>query len=161
MSAGRIIARATVVILALTLLSRFLGLGREMAIAYRFGATGTTDAFLVAFLIPYTFYGVVGMALATVIVPLFAEYATQGRREEAWRVMSLVVNAVLVVLGGLALLGVAGAPLIAWVLVFAAASWLLRLDELRYMVEGGACSQGRRCQPVSGSSTPKCLASRR
>ncbi len=110
------IARATVVILALTLLSRFLGLGREMAIAYRFGATGTTDAFLVAFLIPYTFYGVVGMALATVIVPLFAEYAAQGRREEAWRVMSLVVNAVLVVLGGLALLGVAGAPLIAWVL---------------------------------------------
>ncbi len=35
-----------------------------------FGATGATDAFLVAFLIPYTFYGVVGLALATVIVPL-------------------------------------------------------------------------------------------
>ncbi|ACA60183.1 hypothetical protein Daud_1683 [Candidatus Desulforudis audaxviator MP104C] len=34
-----------------------------------FGATGATDAFLVAFLIPYAFYGVVGLALATVIVP--------------------------------------------------------------------------------------------
>ncbi|HIE11890.1 MAG TPA: murein biosynthesis integral membrane protein MurJ [Desulfotomaculum sp.] len=113
MSTGKIIARATALILGLTLLSRFLGLGREMAIAYRFGATGTTDAFLVAFIIPYAFYSVVGMALTTAIVPVFAEYAAQGRREEAWRVLSLVVNAALVALAVAALFGVAGAPFIA------------------------------------------------
>ncbi len=113
MSAGKTIARATVLILALSLLSRFLGLGREAAIAYRFGATGATDAFLVAFIIPSMFYGVVGMALATVIVPLFAEYVACGRREEAWRVMSLVANAVFVAACVLALLGMLFAPVVA------------------------------------------------
>lgn len=116
MQTGRVIARATVLIAALTLLSRLLGLGRESVLAYLFGTTSTADAFLVAFTIPYTFYGVVGMALTTVIVPLFAEYAAQGRREEASEVLSRVINAVFAVTSVLALLGIAGAPYIARVL---------------------------------------------
>jgi len=102
-----------VLILALTVLSKILGLGRETAIAYSFGATGITDAFLVAFIIPYMFYGVVGMALATVIVPIFAGYAAEGRRGEAWRVMSLVVNGVVIVMATLTLAGMVAAPLVA------------------------------------------------
>jgi putative peptidoglycan lipid II flippase len=113
MSAGNAIARATVLILALSLLSRFLGLGREMAIAYGFGTGGTSDAFFVAYIIPYIFYGVIGMALTTVIVPVFAEYEAGGRRDEAWRVFSLVTNTVFLAMAALALLGVAGAPFIA------------------------------------------------
>ncbi|MDI6630859.1 MAG: murein biosynthesis integral membrane protein MurJ [Bacillota bacterium] len=113
MSTGRIVARATVLILALSLLSRLLGLGREMAIAYGFGTTGTADAFFVAYTIPYVFYGVVGVALTTVIVPVFADYAAAGRREEAWRVLSLVINVSFAVMAVLALLGAAGSPFIA------------------------------------------------
>lgn len=113
MSAGNNIARATVLILALSLLSRVLGLGREMAIAYGFGTGGTADAFFVAYIIPYIFYGVIGMALTTVIVPVFAEYAAEGRREEAWRMLSLVTNTVFTVMAALAILGMVGAPVIA------------------------------------------------
>jgi len=57
-TSGKIIVRATVLILGLSLLSCFLGLGREMAIANGFCPTGTADAFLVAYIIPCTFYGV-------------------------------------------------------------------------------------------------------
>jgi putative peptidoglycan lipid II flippase len=113
MSVGSTIARATVLILALSMLSRIFGLGREMAIAYGFGTGGSADAFFVAYLIPYIFYGVIGVALTTVIVPVFAEYAASGRREEAWRMLSLVTNTVFLAMAALAAVGILGAPVIA------------------------------------------------
>ena len=116
MGKGKLIVRGTMVIFVFTLLSRVLGLGREAAIAYRFGATGMTDAFMLAFTIPNFFYKVVGMTLATVIVPIFADYSAQGRRDEGWRVLSLVINAVLAVMGVMVLVGVVGAPYITDVL---------------------------------------------
>ena len=48
----KIIAVAGSKLAAATLISRFLGLGREQAMAYMFGASGVTDAFLVAYRIP-------------------------------------------------------------------------------------------------------------
>lgn len=116
MNPGKTIARATAIILSLSLLSRLFGVGREMAIAYAFGATGKTDAFLVSFIIPNLFYSVVGTALGTVIVPVFTEYAAGSRREEAWRVSSMVLNVSLVFSAFMALLGAAGAPLLSHLL---------------------------------------------
>ncbi|MBO8127746.1 MAG: murein biosynthesis integral membrane protein MurJ [Peptococcaceae bacterium] len=113
---GRTIARATIVVMVMSLLSRLLGLGRETAIAHQFGATGATDAYLVAYTIPNIFYAVAGLALATVIVPVFTGYITNNRREEAWRLCSLVMNALVAVTAAAAVLGMFGAPLIAGVL---------------------------------------------
>ncbi|MEW6447729.1 MAG: murein biosynthesis integral membrane protein MurJ [Bacillota bacterium] len=113
MSNGGVIARAAIVVLALSLLSKLLGVGREAAIAHGFGTTWKADAFYVAYIIPYIFYGVVGAALTSVIVPVHAEYMANGRREEAWRVLSLVINVTSGVMTLLAVLGVVFAPLLA------------------------------------------------
>lgn len=110
------IARATILLLALALLSRVLGLVREMVIAWRFGASAETDAFFVAFSLPYAFYAVVGGSLTAVIVPLLAEYEARGQHEEAMRTASLVINTVILAIGVLAMLGMIGAPQIAWLL---------------------------------------------
>ncbi|MEW6726286.1 MAG: murein biosynthesis integral membrane protein MurJ [Bacillota bacterium] len=112
MSSGKVIARATLLIMLLSLVSRFFGLGREMAIAGKFAATGLADAFYVAFTIPNIFYAVAGMALATVIVPIFTEYVSKGRREDAWRLCSMVTNALILVTMGATAAGILAAPLI-------------------------------------------------
>ncbi len=116
LSTGRVIARATFVILLMGVLSKILGLGREMAIAHQFGATGATDAYLVAYTIPTLFMGVVGGAMAVMVVPVFAEYAARGERDEAWRLFSSVLNFMALVLAGLVALGIAAAPFIVRVL---------------------------------------------
>jgi putative peptidoglycan lipid II flippase len=110
------LARATLLLLALTLLSRALGLVREMVIAWRFGASAETDAFFVAFSIPYAFYAVVGMSLTAVIVPLLAEYQAKGRHDDAMHAASVVVNVVMLSIGTLAVGGMVAAPQIAWIL---------------------------------------------
>lgn len=116
MKTGSKIIWATVVIFIFTLLSRFLGLGREMAIAYRFGATGETDAFMLALTIPNIFHSVVGIALAAAVIPIFEEYRAQGRREEIWQVLSTSVNVIIVVIGLFILLGAFGSSWIVRVL---------------------------------------------
>ncbi|MDP3044046.1 MAG: lipid II flippase MurJ, partial [Bacillota bacterium] len=116
MSTGQIVARATIIVMVMSGLSRILGLGRETAIAHQFGATSATDAYLVAYTIPNIFYGVAGLALATVIVPIFAEYVARGQREEAWRLCSLVTNALVVFTVVASLAGMLAAPLIVGVL---------------------------------------------
>lgn len=110
------LARATILLLVITLLSRALGLAREMVIAWRFGASGETDAFFVAYSIPHAFYNVVGLSLTAVVVPLLAEYESQGRHEEAMRTASLVINVIILSIGLLALVGIMAAPQIAWAL---------------------------------------------
>ena len=108
--------RATILLLALQLLSRCLGIIREIAIAWRFGASASTDAYFVAFSIPNAFYVVVGTSLTAVIVPLLAKYEAQGQHHESMRVASLAINVVLLFIGMLALGGILGASKIAWAL---------------------------------------------
>ncbi|MGB9804825.1 lipid II flippase MurJ, partial [Desulfofundulus sp.] len=108
MSTTHTIARATAVIAAFTLLSRILGFVREMALAYVFGASASTDAYLVAYTVPNVIFTVLGGALTVIAVPLFASYASEGKRDEAWRlfaVFSTLLGAVLL------LVTLAGVPL--------------------------------------------------
>lgn len=107
MSEGKIIARAALVIVIMTIFSRLSGFFREMAIAHQFGATAATDAYVLAYTLPFVFMGVVGGAIAATTVPVFTEYAAANRVGEAWRLFSSVINVlvlVLVVITGLGML---------------------------------------------------------
>lgn len=110
--AWRLFFQATLLIAVLNLLSRVLGLGREIAIAHQFGATLATDAYLVALTIPSLLFMVFSQALATVVVPVFTEYKTRGETREAWRVFSNVANLLLVVLVAVAAIGILTAPVL-------------------------------------------------
>ncbi len=70
---------------ALSLLSPLAGLAVEMLLAWRFGASPVIDAYRVTVLL--MLFGqqwLVTSILPYVIVPLFAEFRSQGKEEEAW-----------------------------------------------------------------------------
>ncbi|MDP2004929.1 MAG: murein biosynthesis integral membrane protein MurJ [Rubrivivax sp.] len=101
----------------LTLLSRVTGLVREQLIAASFGASGITDAFNVAFRIPNLFRRLFAEgAFSQAFVPLLA--ATREREgDDGTR---LLIDAVGTVLAWALILtcviGVAGAPVLVWVM---------------------------------------------
>lgn len=65
-----------------SLVSRVLGLVREMVIAALFGATGQVSAFRVAAQVPTLLYDfLVGGMLSAALVPVLSDYARRGRRE--------------------------------------------------------------------------------
>jgi putative peptidoglycan lipid II flippase len=96
---GRQIARAAVVVMAAFVLSRLLGLAREVILAYVFGASLEFEAYLAALQLPDTlFFVVAGGALGSAFIPTFTASLSSGDRDGAWRLASAVVNLIFIVL---------------------------------------------------------------
>ncbi len=72
-AAGRFLAKAALVTIALSIAGALLGLGRDQALAHLFGAGSETDAFLVAWTVPeFAATLLIEDGLAFVLVPAFS-----------------------------------------------------------------------------------------
>jgi putative peptidoglycan lipid II flippase len=95
------VARASVIMIATLVASRVLGWLRLSVVGATFGGTTDLDAFIAAFKIPDAIFGLlVAGALAAAFIPVFTGYLAKEREEEAWRVASSVLNALLLLLLG-------------------------------------------------------------
>ena len=108
MAAAHRIFRSAFVISCCTLLSRILGLARDMLCASFFGDKWVFDAFSVAFRVPNLFRRLFGEgATSAAFIPVFTEYLETRERDDVWRLISVsgtflaTVLAVIVVLGEL------------------------------------------------------------
>ena len=107
------IARSTVVLTIATGLSRILGLVRDLLIAQLFGTRAAAQAFVVAFRLPNLLRDLVAEgAVTSAFVPVLSWYRAKRDADEFWRLSQTLVTRLLVLLSGLGLLGVLGAPVI-------------------------------------------------
>jgi len=94
---------------AMTFISRLLGLVREMAIAYAFGANATTDAFWVAFRIPNFMRRLFAEgSFSTAFVPVFTEVKEKRSHAELKELVARVagtLGSVLLIVTALGVLG--------------------------------------------------------
>jgi putative peptidoglycan lipid II flippase len=92
-SAGGRIARAALVLIAGTVLSRLLGLGREVVIADLFGGGADVDAFTIANHVATIVYDLlIAGTVSAALVPVFSEYTDSKQRPEFGRVISTVLT---------------------------------------------------------------------
>jgi len=112
---SRPIARAALVSAVLSVLGTMLGLGRDLLLAAFFGATGDTDAFLVAWTVPETAAPLlIEGAMAFLMVPVFSRALERGEGARSVVAGTLPRTAlVLIVFAGATLLA---APLLVDVL---------------------------------------------
>lgn len=102
--------RSTVLVMVLTLLTKVVGLGREVVVAAIYGAGATFSAFTVAFQIPNVIRTFVAdQALVSSLVPVFTGLREEGDEERAWQVASTVVSVLLVLLLPLTAIAMFGA----------------------------------------------------
>lgn len=117
-SSGRGIARAATVVSLGNIASRLFGLVRDNRNAYFFGATGSMSAFEAASLVPKNIYELlVGGMVSAALVPVFSEYAAEREPQELWRLVSILLSMVVVVMGGFLLLAELAAPWLTRLLV--------------------------------------------
>jgi putative peptidoglycan lipid II flippase len=95
-----VVGRAAMIILLATVVGRVLGLVRDMVVASVFGAQGTTDAFFLAYKIPYLLSLTVGGALTATFIPIFTQRMATGRRDDAWKLSVSMTNATTIILVG-------------------------------------------------------------
>ncbi|HYF93309.1 MAG TPA: murein biosynthesis integral membrane protein MurJ [Symbiobacteriaceae bacterium] len=90
--------------------SRVLGYVRESLLAARFGATHTTDAYLVAQELPTALFASVSAALVMVVIPVYRSVVERRGEAAGWRLINTVLNATLLLAVGLIALGWGLAP---------------------------------------------------
>ena len=100
---GRTLARASVIMMASILLSRVMGMVREMVIAGSCGAGGEVDAYQAAFLLPDILNHVLaGGFLSVTFIPILSRYLAGNEEEAGWRTASLVLTVIGLLTAGLA-----------------------------------------------------------
>lgn len=103
---GRRLATGFRVVSLLTFISRLLGMARDMAMAYAFGAGPLMDAFTLAFRIPNLARRLFGEgALTTAFLPVFVRELETHGLDEARRVATAVTFALSVVLLAMVITG--------------------------------------------------------
>ena len=108
---GRKLLRSTGTVGAWTLLSRILGLVRDVVYARLFGASFVMDAFFVAFRIPNIFRRFFAEgAFSQAFVPVFAEYDQTREHAEVRELVRRTAGTLGVILSAIAALGALAAP---------------------------------------------------
>lgn len=111
---GRALYSSVALVAAAFVVSRVLGLAREIIIAARFGTTGEYDAYVAAFRIPdLLFLVVMTGAFGSAFMPIFAGYLEEGHVRKAWRLASNVITIAVELMVALAALAfVVATPLV-------------------------------------------------
>jgi putative peptidoglycan lipid II flippase len=105
------ITRAAGTMSLATGLSRILGLVRDKLSAYFFGAGWVSDAFIMAFRIPNLLRDMLAEgALSAAFVPAMTKERQARGKEGAWRLASLMLNSMIMLMAALTLLGVIFSP---------------------------------------------------
>ena len=84
---------ASLIMMTSVLLSRVIGLIREMVIAYAGGTGVSVDAYQMAFVLPEILNHVAATGfLSITFIPIFDRYLVQNREAEGWRVFSMILT---------------------------------------------------------------------
>jgi putative peptidoglycan lipid II flippase len=109
-AADQRILRAMLTVGALTLLAKLGFVGRDLLIAWKFGRSSAFEAFLLAFVIPYTLTNALSDSLTATFLPDFIKLRGQGRHEEARDLYGGLFAWLLVISGSVIILCVAAQP---------------------------------------------------
>lgn len=130
--------RSAGVVSAGTAFSRVLGLIREQVMAYFFGASMATDAFVTAFRIPNLLRDMFAEgALSSAFIPIFKEKLVREGPAPAFSLANKIITATLIIVSLIVLLGILAAPAIIYISAYGfvqeAAKFDLTVDLTRLM----------------------------
>jgi putative peptidoglycan lipid II flippase len=122
------LARSAGIVAAAFVVSRALGLIREVILAREFGTSEALSAYVSAFRIPdLLFLVIMAGAFGSAFIPVFSGFLADGEDAAAWRLASVVLN-------------VSGAS----VVLVSAVAWVFAPQLVRYLVAPDASAEAQR-----------------
>ncbi|MGD2143308.1 MAG: murein biosynthesis integral membrane protein MurJ [Anaerolineae bacterium] len=105
------VARSAALVAALFAGDKVLGLARDVVIGRTFGASAQLDAYYAAFELPDGLFTIIaGSAMATTLIPILSTRISRGQPEQAWRLVSAIVNLALAIVTGIGAVAALFAP---------------------------------------------------
>ena len=94
---GNKIFKAAFLVMIISILSRFLGLFRDMLVGYQFGVSIYTDAYKAAVSVPETVFTIVGLAISTVFIPMLSKVKYDKNKDEMFKFSNNIISILLVI----------------------------------------------------------------
>ena len=90
------VAKTTIGLMIVTMLSKVLGFGRELALTYVYGANAISDVYITSLSIPSILFSTIASALSTTFIPLFLRIDKSKGRKKSLLFANNVFNIVIV-----------------------------------------------------------------
>lgn len=97
--------KAAIGLTLITILSKILGFAREIALSYTYGASSTSDVYLISQSIPTVIFGAIGASLATTFIPIFCEVENEKGKEQSLKFANNIFNIVIILTIVLSIIG--------------------------------------------------------
>lgn len=104
--ARRGVLESTVIIIVLGIIIKVLGFGREALIAFKFGASFSSDIYVFSVQITEILFGSIGVAIVTTFIPILTDYIENKTQKERNYFVNNVLNIIVVLAMILSLIGI-------------------------------------------------------
>lgn len=99
------LAKATIGLMIVTMMSKILGFGRELVLTYTYGTNAISDVYITTLGIPTILFASIGTAISTTFIPLFYEIEKKNGKQEAIKFTNNICNMIILLSFILAILG--------------------------------------------------------
>lgn len=110
MNSAKKIAKATTMIMIITLISKVFGFARETIIARYFGGGMEADAYFMALSIPTLLFASIGASISTTFIPLYTQLLNVDGRRVANTFANNIINIISMICFALLILGIIFSP---------------------------------------------------
>ncbi|KPI54602.1 integral membrane protein MviN [Clostridioides difficile] len=100
------VARATFYLMIVTIISKILGMGRELVLSSIYGTGLYTESYLTAMNIPNIIFAAIGTAIVTTFIPMYQDINSKKGEKEALKFLNNVLNIIVGICIIVAILGV-------------------------------------------------------
>lgn len=91
------VAKATIGLILITVLSKVLGFAREVVLGAMYGATEYSDIYIISMNIPGVLFSLLGTAISTTFIPLYHENNSCGGNEEGIKYTNNIFNITIII----------------------------------------------------------------
>lgn len=88
--------KISVILVLLTILTKITGFAREIVLSYFYGASGTSDAYLISLTIPSTIFAFIGTGIATGFIPTYSKIVVENDLKYANKFTNNFINFILI-----------------------------------------------------------------
>lgn len=88
--------KTVVILMVLTIMSKFIGFFRDVILAYFYGASGISDAYIIALTVPSVIFGVVAKGISTGYIPMYSRIEENNGSRQAIYYTNNLINTLLI-----------------------------------------------------------------
>jgi putative peptidoglycan lipid II flippase len=88
--------KTALLLIFITLLTKIFGFSREIVLAYYYGTSSISDAYLISLTIPGTIFAFIAIGISTGYIPIYSQLTQKSNSREAYKFTNILISVLLI-----------------------------------------------------------------